>query len=647
MKRVSLIVALVVSGCGGGATEPPTPTPSPTCDELELALPDGSCFRPGVPPDGCAEGFLHDGEYGCEPILPDAACPTGLMAVPGDEVCRPVMDCGRGTWGELPVDATTQYVDGSYAGGDGDGSEAKPWTTVVQGVTAAEAGALVAVAAGTYAENVLISGKSVRLWGVCPEQVEIVATGIPAVPCGNAALCIVGDAAGGTEVGGVGLSGSGFGIQMSGVQDVLLDRIRVFDNQEAGVLAQPTLGATSTHLRGALIEGNNAIGLFVSGSVATLEASVVRTTLPRTSDNSIGRGVVVQLACVVTPTEQCDPAARSTAIVRGSLIADNHEYGMFVMGSDVSVDATVVRGTLPSAATLTFGQGINIQMACVGTGASQLCDPAARSVGTVSRSVVEQNHNVGLLLYASDVEVNASVVRDTLPRAADQGAGRGIGAEAACVVTSTGPQCDPAAAANMTLRQSLIDANHDIGVYSMGSSATLDASVVRATLGRGASIQIACLGTPTGLQCEPNARSTGSIARSLIDDNSDIGVFVIGSDATFANSVVRATAVRASDGLFGDGVAVLKFWAPASATIVDSVIIDSARAGVSSFGGFVSFADSRILCAAFSLVGEPRAGSEAEVDNGGNNLCGCPNADSDCKLVSAGLAPPEAPPLSD
>jgi len=131
---------------------------------------------------------------------------------------------------------------------------------------------------------------------------------------------------------------------------------------------------------------------------------------------------VVQLACVVTPTEQCDAAARATAIVRGSLIAGNHEYGMFVMGSDVTVDATVVRGTLPKAAAQTLGQGINIQLACVGAGANQQCDPAARSVGTISRSVVEQNHNVGVLIHASDVEVNASVVRSTLPRAADQGA---------------------------------------------------------------------------------------------------------------------------------------------------------------------------------------------------------------------------------
>src|SRR5262245_37523218 len=35
---------------------------------------DGACIPAGVPPDGCSEGFTHDGDRGCEPILP-AACP--------------------------------------------------------------------------------------------------------------------------------------------------------------------------------------------------------------------------------------------------------------------------------------------------------------------------------------------------------------------------------------------------------------------------------------------------------------------------------------------------------------------------------------------------------------------------------------------
>src|SRR4030095_6383047 len=97
-------------------------------------LPDGSCIRPGVLPDGCAEGFAHDGEYGCDPIVPPDACPLGLMAVPGETPACPVSPCGAGRWGDIPVDANTIYVDGTYAGLDSDGSEARPWTTVSDAV---------------------------------------------------------------------------------------------------------------------------------------------------------------------------------------------------------------------------------------------------------------------------------------------------------------------------------------------------------------------------------------------------------------------------------------------------------------------------------------------------------------------------------
>lgn len=87
------------------------------------------------------------------------------MAIPGESACHPVADCGAGTYGDAPLDADTRFVDISYAGGDSDGSQAKPWTSVQAGVDAAPAGGLVAIAAGTYAEDVAIGDKAVRVWG--------------------------------------------------------------------------------------------------------------------------------------------------------------------------------------------------------------------------------------------------------------------------------------------------------------------------------------------------------------------------------------------------------------------------------------------------------------------------------------------------
>ena len=39
-----------------------------------------------------------------------------------------------GTWGDVPVAADTQHVDGTYAGGDGDGSATRPWPTIAEGI---------------------------------------------------------------------------------------------------------------------------------------------------------------------------------------------------------------------------------------------------------------------------------------------------------------------------------------------------------------------------------------------------------------------------------------------------------------------------------------------------------------------------------
>ncbi len=519
MKRPWLLALLTLSvGCSGDETEAAPPEPLPTCLEHEFALPDGSCIRPGVPPDGCGEGFVHDGVYGCEPILPAEPCPHGLMAVPGDETCRPVMVCGAGKWADLPVDGTTQYDDASYPGGDGNGSEANPWPTIGQAVTAAAPGALIVVAAGSYSENLYLQGKAVRLWGVCPELVAIEGTGPSIGPCPLATLCIA-DGADGTEVGGLAIHGGGMGITQSGSQDVLVDRVWVHDNGARGIGLENMLGPTSADVRGSLVEQNYEGGLVLSGSHATVDGSVFRTSLPRASDQKMGRGITVQLLCSESSSGwQCNYAARSTVSVTRSLIEQNHDVGLLACGSDTTVDGSVVRATLPGASDLRTGRGVNVQLAC--------------------------------------------------PRSAT--------------------------------------------------------------------------GEPL---CNPATRATGTVTRSLIDHNLEHGLSVMGSDAIFDSSVVRSTSPDAAGDVFGDGIAVFRHGADASAIITNMVVDDNARAGVASFGSVVSVAGTYVRCAAFALNGEHYASGDFEFVDGGGNSCGCPAVGEDCKVVSAGLQPPNPLPL--
>lgn len=65
----------------------------------------------------------------------------------------------------LPAHPADLFVDDDNATGIEDGSARNPYPTVQQAVDAASDGAIIAVAAGTYAENVLVMNKAVQLYG--------------------------------------------------------------------------------------------------------------------------------------------------------------------------------------------------------------------------------------------------------------------------------------------------------------------------------------------------------------------------------------------------------------------------------------------------------------------------------------------------
>lgn len=117
----------------------------------------------------------------------------------------------------------TEHVDASYVGGASDGSDGQPWTTIVDAVAAAAPGAIVAIAEGTYNEDVVIAGRAVRLWGVCPDKVNLV--GIGEEP----AAVFVRSLAHGTELRAMAILGDSGGVVISGSEDVTIDRVWVHD----------------------------------------------------------------------------------------------------------------------------------------------------------------------------------------------------------------------------------------------------------------------------------------------------------------------------------------------------------------------------------------------------------------------------------
>ncbi|MBW2456415.1 MAG: right-handed parallel beta-helix repeat-containing protein, partial [Deltaproteobacteria bacterium] len=421
------------------------------CPAGELGLEDGSCQPAGGPAELCADGF-EPLEQGCEPILPPEPCEPGLMAVPGDTACREVAPCGQGQWGDIPIDGTTEHVDGAYAGGSSDGTADHPWTTISEAITAAAPGALVAIAAGSYAEGLDIAGKPVTLWGVCPAEVEVVgsATAMAAV--------VIRAGADGTEVRSLAIRGDAVGLALSGSQSVVLDRLWMHDNASRGVVVEETLGPTTVTLSGVLLEQNHEVGVYVVGSDATIEGTVVRNTLPRASDQTAGRGINIQHAP--------NTAERGSVTLHASLLEQNRDAGVYVSGSDAIIEGTVVRNTMPQASNQGGGQGIRIVHGP---------NTAQRASVTLRASQLEQNHYVGVYVSSSDATIESTTVRSTMPRASDQLGGNGI---------SSMLDPDTAGRASVTLHASLLEQNHEVGLVVFASDATIEGTVVRNTLPR-------------------------------------------------------------------------------------------------------------------------------------------------------------------
>jgi len=739
-----VIVPPVLGGCGGDETDPAAPVepclaPSRIiadgrcvepgvqddgCPAGTLGLGDGSCQPAGIPPESCAAGFEPNGDL-CEPILPPGPCPLGLMAVPGETQCRPVMPCGAGPWGDLPVDGTTSYVDGFYAGGDSDGSAARPWTTIGDAVATASPGALVAVAEGSYVENVIISHKAVRLWGVCPERVALVGTGF------QLAALFVTSGADGTEIGGIAITGAGAGLLLSGVEHVAVHQVWIHDTGNRGINLEDYNGPTAATVSGALIEQTIDAGVYVLGSAVTIEASEVRSHGPKPSDLSGGQGIRLRgnvesgapskltlRSSVVTDSlgaavyavgsqavieasvlrdtlpragdpvrgngvyvgEQSSTGARGTLSLLASVIERNHEAGVLVVGADATIEATLVRDTLPLPSNQTEGRGIHLQ-----GGASM----GGRSTLTATNSTVAGNHVLGLMVSGSDATVSATVVRDTLPQASDLSSGAGVGvtvddltgepgvlalhgvvvsdshhlglAVSGSAVTATGTvvrRTTPQAADNhfgqgiaalpdlatallpvLTLKAVVVEQCHDAGLFFQGGQATVETTVVRDVLPRAADQRY---GRGMSIQYDDtvDSRTSLTLAWSAVQRSYEVGVFVSDADVVLDHCLIADT-VANTNGAAGDGLAVRAFSSPPTVTVNSLRIENSERAAVSNFGAVVSIGSSTMQCQAYDLGGESLDGFTFTFEDRGDNLCGCPTADVACLVQSAGLEPPD------
>jgi hypothetical protein len=346
--------------------------------------------------------------------------------------------------------------------------------------------------------------------GVCPELVEIAPTG------GFAAITIFGGA-GGSEISRLGITGGTAGIASSGSENVTLDRVWVHDAGPLGVGVEADLGATAMTIKDSLIENVIESGVHVIGSNVTIENSVVRDT--QMAFGAFGRGIDAEA--------DLGTGKPSTVHVRRSLIERNHDVGLLAFGSDATVEGSVLRDTSPASA-LVGGSGFVAQY-----------DPASTKptpTVVVRGSFLSNNHDGALFGYASDVTIDTSVFRDTQPNG-DGSFGHGVLVRAG----------DAGEASTLVMRSSLVELNHEVGVYADATHATLEGVLVRNQLPSGDNSY------GVGILVQQPA-ATLDMRGSVVEGNRDTGIFVLSCAATIDTSAIRGTLPDA-DGRFGRGIA--------------------------------------------------------------------------------------------
>ncbi len=597
-----LIVALT-AGCGDEPEPVVEPLPSAGCVPGERPLDDGQCQPAGIPSDGCGEGFVHDGDHGCEPLLPATACAFGTMAVPGDIDCREIAPCGEGAWGTIPVDGTTEHVDQSYTGGGSDGSAAMPWTTISEGITAAAPGAIVAVAPGSYVETLAIQGKPVRLWGKCPSEVEVV------TPDGDMPVLRVLDGAAGTEVRAIALRGAASwpAVGVGGSDPVLLSQVWIHDNGTIGLYVTDQGGAAGVTLADSLIEAVGDVGVLVEGAALSVERSVIRDTVAGPLGVS-GRGINLET--------NSDTGARSTGLVRQSLLERTPGTAVFVGDSDASVIGSVIRDIGAGVVGAGLGRGINVERI------------STRGSCVVRQSLVERVHDVGIYAASADLSVELSVVRDTLVRDSDQLLGRGINVE-----TVPGGE-----ASSFLLSSSLVERAVEVGVVVSDGVATIESTLVRDMT---SSPVLPHYGCGITIQRDLLAPPPEVVVRWLrVERCRGFGALVQSANVTFESLWISDIRPVVDGGDFGDAMAISDMDGPAWMAVTGARFEQSARAGVALFGGEGHLAQSEFECNAIHLTGQPMTADFQLVDEGGNS-CGCGPQEDSCVVLSAALVPPD------
>jgi hypothetical protein len=360
------------------------------CPEGWLAAP-GFADENGTenPPEGLAQFHI------CKtPDVP--ACPDGEAAYPGETACHPIgTACPSADFqDEQAIRGLVQGFAGKIlrvkpGAAGGDGSEALPYGLIADALKSAADGDIVALARGSFAENVAIS-RRVALVGAC-------AGGSTMSPGAN------------EDTGTVEVTGHGGAL----VANLTIAAPR------PGIWVWATKNVTGA--RGVEIRGAVSGGILFTDDArgGAIENVAIRDNQPRPSNGKFGRALTVQDGAAVT--------------VNGAVLERNRDAAVYVgvskegVSATLSLDRIVIRDNQSNEFT-EFKTGYGIELA----GPMDV---------TVRRTLVERNRTTGIYSFNPDAAlgqrllVEDTTIRDTRERESDGAFGNGIEIDGECKAT--------------------------------------------------------------------------------------------------------------------------------------------------------------------------------------------------------------------
>lgn len=549
MRAVIGIALAGISGCSDGSTTsepPPDATSKPTidaglgpwaCQPGELLLEDGSCLPAGIAPEDCPQGFVATGDRSCEPSL--IACARGSMALVGERECRPVAPCAAGTWGDIPVEPDTQHV--AAGASSGDGSSQYPFGSVQQAVDNAVDGAIIAIAPGSYAENILVQGKRLRLWGVCPGLVDIAGR-----------LRIDSDQ---SEVHTLAVHATADPTLQVAANDVVVDRVWVHDSALIGI--DVGYDNPSAQIRGSLVELSSGLGIFGYGADIVVEDSVVRD-IEMLAD-AFGEGVRVYVDDAT--------GVASTLTMRRSIVQRVHGGGIQAIGSQAVIEDSVVHDV---AADKDPEHPIGFGMLAL-----RIDHTASPATLTVSGSHVENTVVAGIIALNSQATVERTVVRGVVPL---EGGDEAFGMVA--YVNGTVPD------SHLTARAVVVEDMQAHGIGAIQAGAIIESTIVRNTRAHNTPSDPFSTGRGISIQRDSPPDHRLEVRGSRVERTHQLGIASLGHELTVESTLVSEVSPRDSDGFMGRGIHIqpnIVLGRPVTAKIKDSLIEHAHDCGVAAF----------------------------------------------------------------